>query len=217
MKNFKTFTILLFISFVLVSNTACTQEKANEESMKMSMNNGENPHTMLASNASGADNATTVGKVHKIESVGKAKQGYAVEFTWKGEDGNAVRFSDYTKGKVVLLNFWGTWCPPCRREIPDLVEVSKDMANKDFILIGVATGERGGSLEQNIQIVSNFMKDKGIPYNNFIATQDLVNAYGGIAAVPTTYIIDKNGKISESIVGMRTKSDFMESINRVLK
>ncbi|MBI5326031.1 MAG: TlpA family protein disulfide reductase [Ignavibacteriae bacterium] len=213
MNNFKSFAIFILITFVLVSNSACTQEKTNDET-KVAMNTGYNPHEMLASNASGADNAA-IGKVYQIESVGKAKQGSAIDFSWK-ENGNTVSFLNYTKGKVVLLNFWGTWCPPCRREIPDLIEVSKDLVNKDFVLIGIAL-ERGSDNNANATKVADFMKNNGIPYNIFIGIQDLVNAYGGIPAVPTTYIIDKTGKISETIVGMRGKSDFLESINRVLK
>jgi len=215
MNRFKSFAVFGLISFVLVTNTACTQEKTNEQqNTKLSMNTDNNPHEMLASNASGVDNAT-IGKVLQIETVAKPKQGFVVDFTWK-ENGNTVKFSDFTKGKVVLLNFWGTWCPPCRREIPDLVEVSKELANKDFLLIGIAL-ERGDDLNSKVTKVSDFMKSNGIPYNNFIGVEALTNAYGGIAAVPTTYIIDKNGKISETIVGMRGKSDFMESIKRVLK
>ncbi|OGU95145.1 MAG: hypothetical protein A2220_03215 [Ignavibacteria bacterium RIFOXYA2_FULL_35_10] len=215
MYRFKTFAIFGLISFVLVTNTACTQEKTNEQQdVKIALNTGNNPHEMLASNASGVEN-TAIGKVIQIETVAKQKQGFAVDFTWK-ENGNSTKFSDFTKGKVVLLNFWGTWCPPCRREIPDLVEVSKELANKDFVLIGIAL-ERGADVTSNITKVSDFMKSNGIPYNNFIGVEAITNAYGGIAAVPTTYIIDKNGKISETIVGMRGKSDFMESIKRVLK
>jgi thiol-disulfide isomerase/thioredoxin len=214
MNKFKTFVIFGFISFLLVTNTACTQEKTPEQQEVKITINTDNPQELLASNASGAENIA-IGKVMMIESVGKAKQGSAVDFTWK-EGNNTIKFSDYSKGKVVLLNFWGTWCPPCRREIPDLVEVSKELANKDFVIIGIAL-ERGDNINANSTKVADFMRSNSIPYYNFMGIQELVNAYGGIPAVPTTYIIDKTGKISETIVGMRGKADFMQSINRVLK
>jgi thiol-disulfide isomerase/thioredoxin len=211
MKKIKTFSILVLTAFVLLTNYACTKEK-NEVKQDISMNQG-NPQ-MLASDASGAAN-TANGRVFTIGTVTKGKSGMAADFTWT-DGGTSQKFSDLTKGKVVLLNFWGTWCGPCRREIPDLIEVNKELQGKDFVLIGIAA-ERGASEDENFKKVSDFVQDKGINYNVFIANRDIVEAYGGLPVVPETYIIDKNGKISETIVGMKDKDEFMESINRVLK
>lgn len=152
------------------------------------------------------------GEIHTISSVSKPVKDQAVNFTWVDVTGKTVSFKDYTNGKVVFLNFWGTWCPPCRREIPDIVTISNELKDKDFVVIGIAL-ERGNNPEKKLEA---FMEANGIKYHNFLADKSLTEAYGGISSVPTTFIIDKNGKIVEKIVGMQTKEKFMQSINKVL-
>ncbi len=139
--------------------------------------------------------------------------GTAVDFKFT-HNGKETTFSEFTKGKVVFLNFWGTWCPPCRKEIPDIIEIQKELGNKDFVVIGIATKERD---RDPVAKVTSFSKAQGINYINFIWVDELLKAYGGVSAVPTTYIIGADGKIAEVIVGMRAKSQFMKSISKVLK
>lgn len=153
--------------------------------------------------------------VYYINTIAPVKDGFAADFKFK-MDGKDRSFAELTKGKVVFLNFWGTWCPPCRKEIPDLVEISKDLKGKDFIMIGVAL-ERARTKEEAAEQVVKYGTDKGIDYINFIGDERIKDAYGKVPAVPTTFIIDKNGKIVEKIVGARDKATFMSSINRVLK
>lgn len=162
----------------------------------------------------------SVTPVYTISKVMPSKDGYLVDFKFN-QDGKEKSFAELTKGKVVFLNFWGTWCGPCKREIPDLIEISNDLKNKDFIAIGVAM-EQPQSISANdaAKKVADFGNDKGIPYMNFVAepsvTNDIKNAYGKVPAVPTTFIIDKSGKIVEKIVGARDKATFMTAINKVL-
>ncbi len=146
-----------------------------------------------------------------INIINPTRQGFFVDFTFE-KDGKLVKFSDYIKNKTVLLNFWGTWCLPCRREIPDLVEIDKESRGKDFVVVGIV-------LERDIQnaekIVKEFAKKNGIEYLNIIdKDQSIARTYGGISAVPTTYIINKSGKIVETLIGMRSKQDFLEAIKR---
>lgn len=153
-------------------------------------------------------------RVGVVRSVTPAKRGDFIEFTWE-ENGKDKKFSEIAKGKIVLLNFWGTWCPPCRREIPDLVEIHNESNGKDYVVVGI-------SLEKNVnnaeKLINDFVQKNGIGYLNVIDKNfDVAKAYGGINAVPTTFIIDKNGKIVETLVGMRSKSAFLEAINRARK
>lgn len=138
--------------------------------------------------------------------------GNPVDFKFT-HNGKETTFSEFTKGKVVFLNFWGTWCPPCRKEIPDIIEIQKELGNKNFVVIGVALERDRDPMAK----VTSYAKSQGINYINFIGNQQLNSAYGGISSVPTTYIIGADGKIAERIVGMRAKSQFMQSINKVLK
>ncbi len=176
---------------------------------------------MFACQAKAETNANSKTPVYTMTSVGTAKEGYSVDFKYQ-QDGKERSFAELTKGKVVFLNFWGTWCGPCRREIPDIIEIGKDLKGKDFIIIGIAMEQpQTISAADATKKVVDYGTDKGMNYINFVAdskvTNDIKNAYGKIPAVPTTYIIDRNGKIIEKIVGGRDKATFMSSIEKVLK
>jgi len=95
---------------------------------------GKNSSNDLANNTEAA--GVSVPSVFTLDKVTPAPKGKAHNFTWK-DGSKTVSFADYTKGKVVLLNFWGTWCGPCRMEIPDIIGVSKDLKDKDFVVIGI--------------------------------------------------------------------------------
>lgn len=159
------------------------------------------------------DTKAALGKVSTVETVRKVQSGMAVDFQWK-DQGKLVSFSEFTKGKVVVLNFWGTWCGPCRREIPDLIEVQKEMAAKGVVVIGIPLEQ----VDNKVAVVKDFVEKSGINYLNVVDNPDfeLSSAYGGIASVPTTYIIDRNGKIAEKIIGMMTKAKFIGAVNRAL-
>ena len=161
-------------------------------------------------------------RVYEISKVAKSAGTKKItDFSWK-EGSKTVNFAKYTKGKVVLLNFWGTWCPPCRKEIPDIIELSKEL--KNFVVVGVTLENRTPGVKNRMTKVSGYASKKNIPYINLVAddtkTKALAQAYGGkngITGVPTTFIINKNGEIVEKIVGGRSKADFLKVIKRHLK
>ncbi len=202
------FTFLVIALTMSMTSVACTQQ----EDAKTSADTKTEPdQQMLAQNTQATANA----EVYEIMSVGSPEAGKATDFTWKEND-EVMSFNDYTKGKVVFLNFWGTWCPPCRMEIPDIIEISKELDKDKFVVIGIAM-EKARTLDEAKQRVASYASAKGIPYKNFIGVQEIMQAYGGINNVPTTFIIDVDGNISKTIVGMRDKEAFMKYINMVLK
>lgn len=207
MNKLKLFTILILFSFVLFSSSACTKEKSEVKDLQS--NSETTQDNQLA--ASGKSNV----RVLTVSSVDKAVKGKAVNFTWM-ENGKKHSFAEYTKGKVVLLNFWATWCPPCRMEIPDIIALDKELPNKDFAVVAVALDNKG-NLEQIQELVNGFAKSKDMSYPIFLPTQDIISPYGDIHSIPTTFIIDRQGNIAEKIVGARRKADFLKSINRVMK
>lgn len=171
---------------------------------------------LAAANLSCAENADskTSGKAQVydlLKVIPSDTKGKIHDFTFE-KDGKKMTFSEITKGKVVFLNVWGTWCPPCRREIPDIIEISKDLKDKDFIVIGIASEK----VQNPLKKVQDFVTENNIPYMNFVAQSEHVQKYG-IRAFPTTFIIDTDGSVSELMVGMKSKDAFMEAINRVLK
>lgn len=209
-------SLLLILFFTVFSLSSCKSE--NRE--YTNQNNNGNFNLNLSENVSYQQDEITenylreIPQVFLVRSVSPAKPGNIVDFVWL-ENGKERKFSEVAKGKIVLLNFWGTWCPPCRREIPDLVEIHNESNGKDYLIVGIVLERDVVNAEKN---VADFAKKNGIRYLNIIdKNQDIARAYGGINAVPTTFIIDKKGKIVETIVGMRSKSAFLEAIERSRK
>lgn len=153
-------------------------------------------------------------QVLTVKSVSKSEKDKLIDFTYM-EDGKEKSFSDLAKGKIVFLNFWGTWCPPCRAEIPDIIKINKELAGKDILMVGVALERQ--TTKDKYAAVSNFHSKNKMNYINFVDEDlKLSSAYGGMKYVPTTLMINKKGEIVEVIQGMRSYEAFMESINKVL-
>lgn len=133
----------------------------------------------------------------------------AFDFSLKSIDGSTVRLSDF-KGKVVVLDFWATWCAPCRKGIPDLIEIQKNFG-KDVQVIGI-------SLDDNpMEVVPSFSKEFKINYPLLIGTDEVSTKFGGIDAIPTTFIIDKNGKILNKHIGLVEKEILINEIRQALQ
>lgn len=166
-------------------------------------------------------NAAENNGVYTFTNVEQGVKGKAVDFTFN-MNGKDVKFSDFTKNKVVFLNFWGTWCPPCRKEIPDIIEIVNELNPKDFVVIGVAS-ERG-DLKTSVEKVSQYVSNNKLNYINIVMdskTQELKQAYmkateNPLQYVPTTIIIDKEGKIHHLIIGGRDKAGFMQALKELL-
>ncbi|MDZ4746102.1 MAG: TlpA disulfide reductase family protein [bacterium] len=157
--------------------------------------------------------ASGTGKVYVVETVTKKPAGKAPEITWKDSNGKLISFSEATAGKIVLLNFWATWCGPCKRELPDLVAIAREMGVKGVVVVGIAVDQD----ERKLQIVKSFVEKAGIPYINIVDSDDkiITDAYGGIPAVPATFIIDRQGNIVQRLVGKREKAEFVGALQKV--
>lgn len=133
-------------------------------------------------------------------------------FSWKDSSGKIVDFDSY-RGSVTLINFWATWCGPCKNELPDLVQISKDFSGKNVKLLGIST-DRGSDAATE---VASFVQQHGIPYQNLISNEQLEEAFGNISAMPTSFLIDSHGKIVQTFVGGRSKEFFSQAITALLK
>ena len=137
----------------------------------------------------------------------------AIDFELKDQYGNTHRLSDY-KGKTVFLNFWATWCPPCKAEMPDiqkLYEKSATEGENAVIVLGVAAPNMGqeGSEEE----IAAFMEEKGYTYPVLMDTEGELFASYGIMSFPTTFMIDRDGNVFGYVSGMLS-ADMMDSIVR---
>jgi thiol-disulfide isomerase/thioredoxin len=147
----------------------------------------------------------TTGTRAELPVLGKAP-------AWKLKDlqGREVSAADF-KGKIVVIDFWATWCPPCRAEIPGYISLQKKYAAKDLVIIGISLDEDGA------KAVAPFAKEKGINYQMLLFNDDVVAAFGGIEGVPTTFLIDREGNIRDKKVGRVAEADYEKRILELLK
>jgi cytochrome c biogenesis protein CcmG/thiol:disulfide interchange protein DsbE len=134
----------------------------------------------------------------------------APDFALKTFDGKMVKLSDY-KGKVVIIDFWATWCPPCRKGIPDLISIQNEY-KKDVVIIGISLDS-----EKTIKDVPGFVKSYQINYPIVYGNEKVVTDYGGIQGIPTSFIVDKKGNIVDKHVGLVPKDTYVSKIKELLK
>jgi thiol-disulfide isomerase/thioredoxin len=118
----------------------------------------------------------------------------APDFSLTSLSGQTVRLSEM-RGKVVLLNFWATWCPPCREEVPSLARLANAMSNSEFQMITVAIDKEGR------KAVDEFFRHAGVQLPTLIDSTGVVGKSYGITGVPETFIIDKQGLINKKVIG----------------
>ena len=133
----------------------------------------------------------------------------APDFSLKDVNGRPVKLSDF-RGKVVLLNFWATWCGPCKVEIPWFIEFEQKYKDRGFAVIGVSMDEEGW------EVVKPYLADRRINYRVVIGTEKVGEAYGGVESLPTSFMIDKEGRIISTHVGLVSKSDYENEIVQLL-
>ena len=133
----------------------------------------------------------------------------APDFTLESLDGKTVRLSDL-RGKAVLLNFWATWCTPCKIEMPWFVELQSEYGAQGLQIVGVAMDD--ASKED----IAKFAKDMGVNYPILIGKEAVGDQYGGIPALPETFFIGRDGKIVDKILGLKGKGDIEDDIKRAL-
>jgi peroxiredoxin len=134
----------------------------------------------------------------------------APDFALKDADGKVVHLADY-RGKVVLLDFWATWCGPCKIEIPWFMEMQRKNKDKGFEVLGVAMDDEGW------EAVKPFVTDLRVNYRVVIGNDATAELYGGVDALPTTFLIDREGKIAAVHVGLTSKKDFEDGVAELLQ
>ena len=117
---------------------------------------------------------------------------------------------DSLRGKVVLLNFWATWCPPCRVEMPGFQDVYDEHRGEGFVVLGVSTDRAGRDP------VREFLQENGITYPVAMANGEIVNAYGGARVLPTSFLIDREGRIRHEVRGYFTEVALRQAVRRLL-
>jgi cytochrome c biogenesis protein CcdA/thiol-disulfide isomerase/thioredoxin len=189
-----------------------------DKNSKNDSNNGSNENNNDGSNDIGNDNSNDYSNKESKEEESEAIP--AFDFTLVDQYGNEHTLSDY-KGKVVFLNFWATWCPPCRAEMPDIEELYHEYNKNqdDVIFLGVANPRSEDNVytnELDKEGVIDFLEQNGFTFPVvFDETGDVFMQYY-ISAFPTTFLIDKNGNIYGYAAGMLTKDIMKNAIEQTL-
>jgi cytochrome c biogenesis protein CcmG/thiol:disulfide interchange protein DsbE len=147
-------------------------------------------------------------KAANVRASGERKA--APAFKLKDSSGGEVKLADL-KGKVVLLNFWATWCGPCEVEIPWFVEFEQKYKDQGFAVLGVSFDDDGWIS------VRPYMASHKINYRVAIGSDELSQVYGGVDSLPTSFIIDRFGRIAATHVGLVDKRDYQDEIIKLLQ
>ncbi|MEK6655930.1 MAG: TlpA disulfide reductase family protein [Nitrospirota bacterium] len=124
----------------------------------------------------------------------------APDFTLKDATGKGITLSSY-KGRVVMINFWATWCPPCRQEMPSMEMLFQEYNKKGFEILAISSDSQGE------KIVKPFMEFYELSFTALMDTDGKVHSVYAVTAIPTTYIVDKKGAIAQKIMGPKDWKD----------
>ena len=133
----------------------------------------------------------------------------APDFELQGLDGKSMKLSDF-RGKAVLLNFWATYCEPCKIEIPWFVELQKEYGPQGFQIVGVAMDDA------STEDIAKFAKEMGVNYPILIGKESVGQSYGGVSVLPTTFFLDRDGKLIAREFGLQSRSVFVDHIKKAL-
>jgi peroxiredoxin len=140
----------------------------------------------------------------------KAESQANLDFTVKDMNGSSVRLADY-KGKVILFNFWATWCPPCKAEIPGFIELHDQYKDKGLVILGI-------SGDDDAETLKSFASEWKINYPMLVGRDehDLLDAYGPIYGYPISVLVGRDGAVCSRHIGPATKEEFEQEIKALL-
>jgi peroxiredoxin len=133
-----------------------------------------------------------------------------LDFILKDKNGASVRLADY-KGKVVLLNFWATWCGPCKVEIPEFVQLYSEYKDRGFVILGVLSQDTP-SKDQ----LQSFLTENKMDYPIFHPNEELETALGELVGLPTSFLIGRDGSVCAKQLGPASKEDVERSLKALL-
>jgi len=154
--------------------------------------------------------ARRVQSSSKNSSLGALRGAPAPDFTLKSLDGKSLKLSDL-RGKAVLLNFWATWCAPCKIETPWIVDLQNQYAAQGLQVVGVSMDD-----ESETEGIKKFVQEMHMNYPILRGNEDVGNAYGGLEFLPTTYFVGRDGNVTGRILGLKSRSDLEDNVKKAL-
>ena len=137
------------------------------------------------------------------------KNTVAPDFSLESLDGKSMKLSDF-RGKAVLLNFWATWCGPCKIEMPWFVDLQNQYGPQGFQIVGVAMDD------SSKDDIAKFAKDMGVNYPVLLGKESVGDAYGGVPALPESFFISRDGRILDKFIGLRGRAEVEDAIKATL-
>jgi thiol-disulfide isomerase/thioredoxin len=137
------------------------------------------------------------------------KSDIAPDFALQSLDGKTVHLSDF-RGKAVLLNFWATWCGPCKIEMPWFVELQKEYASEGLQIVGIAMDDASP------KEIADFAKEMGVNYPVLIGKEAVGDEYGGVQFLPESFYIDRNGKVLDKAFGLKGRGEIEDDIKKIV-
>ncbi len=180
-KTVRNILVVMLAAVLLVGLSSCSKNESHPDQAKANTTN-----TAQTSSKTGVSN-----------------------FTVSSLSGESYQLTDF-KGKVLIVDFWDTWCPPCRKEIPHFIELYNEYNGKGLEILGVAFGRNGTAA------VQQFIDEYKIPYKNAMANDQIMSVLGPIRSIPTTYVIDQKGQVVKKYIGYNDKSVFETDIKALL-
>lgn len=183
-RIFKITALVLSVVALSVAFAGCSASEEAEETSVETTETGETGETAPAAANLPAQTAT---------GVGIAPGQTPPEFVLPDLDGNEVTLADY-KGKVVVLDLWATWCPPCRQEIPFLVSLYEEYKDQGLVVVGIGLDQGGAS------VIAPFVEQNEVTYPILVGGQDVSVSYN-VSGIPMTLMIDRDGRVASKDVG----------------
>lgn len=146
---------------------------------------------------------------NRVVVTGDVRGKVAPDFELTSLDGKRVKLSDY-RGKAVLLNFWATWCSPCKVEMPWFVDLQKKYGNDGLVVLGVAMDDSDSSK------IAQFASEMGVNYPVLLGTDKVSEEYGNVEFLPTSFYIDREGKFVGKGVGLLERREIEGNIQKAL-
>lgn len=144
-----------------------------------------------------------------IKLIGNVEGVRAPDFTLSSLDGRKVKLSDF-RGKAVLLNFWATWCPPCRVEMPWFEDLQRQYAKDGLVVLGVAMDDSEPAS------IAKFASELGVNYPVLLGTDQVSDDYGDVQYLPTTFYISRDGVIVDKMTGLLDRKDIEAAVRKTL-
>ncbi len=199
------FTVVLFgVGFYLTGNYS--ENKNNMESNTQNSSTQQLADSVPTTSPEEAG-STATSSTQKPTTKSDDNRVKAIDFTLKDLQGNTVSLSDL-KGKKVLLNFWATWCPPCKAEMPDIEKVYQEYKDDGLVVLAVDIGEKQDKVKE-------FVENNGYTYTVLLDTDQAVASKYNISAIPASYFIDPEGNVVKRHVGSMTERQIKDYLKMI--